>query len=76
MDRRWKSLKAQMVDFGIQRKEILTVESLDKAKPRKDLFSRLVGALDEEAKVGLTLQEVVSIENFFSLLWYEHRIAF
>lgn len=50
-----------MIDFVMQRRDILSSESLDEVKPRKDLFSRLVGALDEEAKVGLTLQEVVSL---------------
>lgn len=60
IDKQWKSLRVQMDEFVLRRKEELGADALNEGKQRKDLFSRLVGALDEEAKVGLSMGEVVS----------------
>lgn len=60
IDKQWKSLRVQMDEFVLRRKEELGANALDGGKQRHDLFSRLVGALDDEAKVSLSMSEVVS----------------
>ncbi|KAK7687596.1 hypothetical protein QCA50_008810 [Cerrena zonata] len=71
IDSKWKSLEVQMNEFVLRRKEELDVETLDGGKQRKDLFSRLVGALDHEAKVGLSMQEVIG--NTFTFMFAGHE---
>ena len=55
-----------MNEFVLRRKEELDSEAMDMGKERRDLFSRLVSALDPEAKTGLSMQEVVSSLSSFS----------
>ncbi|CAL1711138.1 unnamed protein product [Somion occarium] len=71
MDHAWKSLAVQMDDLVILRKEELNAEELNGGQSRGDLFSRLVGALDEETKVGLSMQEVIG--NTFTMMFAGHE---
>ncbi|CAL1711144.1 unnamed protein product [Somion occarium] len=73
MDQAWKYIGVYMHDLVARRREELRGEVPENLHQRGDLFSRLVAALDENAKIGLKEQEVIG--NTFTFMFVGHETS-
>ena len=67
IDHTWRNLAIDMEQLVVRRCEELNESSTTSKKHGDDIFTRLVNAMDDDAKYGLTRSEVVSDNPTFSL---------
>lgn len=64
MDKAWKALGVYMRELIAARRSAIDSTSIEAQTEKGDLFTRLIEALDEDARIGLEESEVVSSANF------------
>ncbi|CAL1711128.1 unnamed protein product [Somion occarium] len=71
MDKAWKALGVYMRELIAARRSAIDSTSIEAQTEKGDLFTRLIEALDEDARIGLEESEVIG--NTFALMFAGHE---